>query len=1462
MNTRSQDCDQKRRGGGQRRKRKGRTNAQRQEAYKRRKREAGESLVDGTHIERQQEYRKRQREAGVVDETNTRRQEEHRTRQREAGVVDETHAERDEKYKRQRKEKIEMIDFSTKKLPSVIENQTFSDFEQDVERAVMLWYLNSGSLRFDDVDNLSDEKLHKESLEHLREEIRNELLEPDELEDLIRKFYEAQGRGGYPGGINEFESSSSARPNSRDAFLTSCGTCGIRKIERNRCQYKEVSLQKLHMYRLTDEELIRCREEQQADPLILPINEDGDLEEFHLWKLRSLFVDEEDGGATYFVHPELVHMRETQEKATFLCDKCISSFNNEEVGRYSIASGIDFGNFFRLPLTRPNQMERAIISTVRHYYTIMKIQAKAGQPRSDYMRSSLRAHAIVFEHDAPYVAAEALLSAQRIKDIMQIQFIGPKGEMDKLIRDTLGASCILGRGYVVYQWLAVLSAINLTHDNQDRLDLPCYEDVKTLISKCNDYIVKTALQSTDEESLSAEARVGDDTANVRSTANKEDVTMSFENNDDKSNNGDDDPALQFSLLTSKQKTSASKSEATVTVLEAAADALDIDVSDELKEFESRREADPVSSLGYRARSDFALAAAFPDVFLFGKAYGREKGTLNSSQREHLLLQFTNVPASCRELIFYLFDQLQIMQNILGVHMKQKSDPRAFREFVEMILSREFKEDLKFSVKEPESKTAEKVLKKIMPVLTMSGSRTLFGAVERNVALAKLMGMGKWYGPACNFLTMAPDDVNNPTSLRASYRSCSNVNFPAVVSDDFFTALEKDSELLGEGDIAIPCAYSDRAKAACNNPVAVVVEYRTLIENVLSILIGRPPSHQSNGSKIVRSTYFALQGKGIYGYMLAAFGGHEVQKRGAFHTHLLLYGGLSPRLLEGVASYPELCKEVSNALDQMYTAQLPREVHTTHLLEKEMRKKRLLERHVPSALRLPPSQLSKEDWKKTTQQNILTLRHHRHTFTCYEPPKGAHGCRGCFPCGDSDGTKPVQLECQFDVTRDAVVACPKSSIDVRRDTNLRNLEVEPIPVPDERCIVWEVNRPELASLPTPPEDLAETGNEQTWYIDEFERAMSPLTTTGNKILQWLPGLDVSQIRQLYEFVSKELPGRNGWIVESSDVLTNVLGSNTAAYLLGNTSQSNSSVFYVAPYMCKNKASLEACLTVFIRAYEHVKKFPSVADDSGTSERTAKHIVTHVLNTLNIQMEVTDTQAAAALLNFGSEISSDSFAYYGPYEAMRYLDCEIATSRGLLSNNDDRERMSEDDSESDESMDDFIVEDDDNENEENLNETDITVMVQDVFDSLRGAISREPDKAIPTVADDADEINETNDEKEHTNNTSISLFVSDSSEDDDKEMDDDDDDSFIASDDDEPNHRKGRRLRIIRRRWQPRLRLMPLLLRRRCSTTHSDCWAAAACARAAGGKRTPPSATVGGCRRGCGAATGCGPSLPTS
>ena len=82
-----------------------------------------------------------------------------------------------------------------------------------------------------------------------------------------------------------------------------------------------------------------------------------------------------------------------------------------------------------------------------------------------------------------------------------------------------------------------------------------------------------------------------------------------------------------------------------------------------------------------------------------------------------------------------------------------------------------------------------MLKKLIPVLTSGGKKTVFGALECQAVAGEILAMGTAYSAASNFLTVSVDDVHTPGVFRLAFRSCNNTNFPALCTDTLLDAME-------------------------------------------------------------------------------------------------------------------------------------------------------------------------------------------------------------------------------------------------------------------------------------------------------------------------------------------------------------------------------------------------------------------------------------------------------------------------------------------------------------------------------------------------------------------------------------------------------------------------------------------------------------------------------------------------
>jgi hypothetical protein len=936
--------------------------------------------------------------------------------------------------------------------------------------------------------------------------------------------------------------------------------------------------------------------------------------------------------------------------------------------------------------------------------------------------------------------------------------------------------------------------------------------------------------------------------------------------------------MHFSYLTRSKKTAHDMStDDTHDFLVSVAHELGASISSEKKEYNkskeatkmeqrSHREQDPFNEfLGGMFGKDEGMVKAFPDVFFLGKGYDSNRPSLNEEQVQHLLMQFTTNAASCRPLLFYLFDQLQRHGSIKGMHAKRVNKENEFAKFAEEFMSESFQEKLKEAVKDPHGKVGREVMKKIEPVLTGGGKLTTYGALARADTGKKIMAMRRRYSCAPAFLTFAIDDVNHPMSIRLAMSSSSNTDFPAVVSGGHHEAMKHGFKYyFGKDDISIPASYSARLRTLVNNPVGAASVYKKLVIDVLSILVGKRPGFgQKSGT--TRTTEYASWDEeklgAIIGTPLAYLGVNETTGGGSLHFHVVLWGGLSPDILELVADLPELCKHVGSVLDSAYSATLPREVHVSDLVTKDLKQtcdsSQAFKRRdaAASAMQVPPDPVeARDEFQAFAYCTVCGRNIHEHSHTCYKPPNGYHGCRMFRPAGDSDGTMAIELfwceeTCEPEQKEiEAAGPIPEDS----------KCDFSPLTSPDDRILLWELNRPKVEGLPALDCGLDEAkakdeiisklseamwgkiqpktamisfecveegegGQEgvvenvplkedaefhatilnpnnsrrpsgggfmeqveeddcspkhaydpdevdmHTFYDDNdrlFHSMLKGLVLTGashayaksvkdlrKELMDWLtkhpderlhgrtldqlalekldqqnsslsayaetnqPGgelelfllskvkgvnvhlyteddssgyfvfkkvfeaggdaeiaptvyfvkrsaedcynlfvpkadaimrelqlLSLKQLFGLYDRVAKKLEDRNGWVVEYNPLLTSLLGCNTNLAFLGSKEQSKQALFYIGPYINKNGVKVIDALPLLAHAQNHALQYPSSADDSDTNTRLVQYIMTRVLNKLNSMMEISDTQAALALLGMGPTVCSDIFSYY--------------------------------------------------------------------------------------------------------------------------------------------------------------------------------------------------------------------------
>jgi hypothetical protein len=659
------------------------------------------------------------------------------------------------------------------------------------------------------------------------------------------------------------------------------------------------------------------------------------------------------------------------------------------------------------------------------------------------------------------------------------------------------------------------------------------------------------------------------------------------------------------------------------------------------------------------QGDYGLSGAFPTVFVLGKAYGRKGGPLTVRQRRHLLHQFTKKAATCRPLLFYLYDLMQRFHTIRRMHrLNLKDDSSSLEEFRRLIHTGEIKRLLEEAKGDSTSVAAKRIIKLLKPITSFAGQGSYWGAFERVEGLKTGYEKIRHYGNASQFLTVGPDDINNPSAYRRTIKQMSNGNiFPSTVPEDYLTHLisgEPIKVVAPDGTEKVyQCDYYTRAGATMNNPVAMVTEYIRLLHNTLSILLGLPPSNIT--PKTRKTLPLNKRKKGLFGHTLAYYGVSEPQSRGTLHFHIIIWGGIPPDTLQRAAGNQELTDEIDRTMKTMYSSSLPKE-HLAHYVARKMLKR--LEKKLPygvAPLLNPPSpdrNYSEEEYEYMCVQAAAARQFHEHSTTCHKPPNGAWKCRLNKPdetffcvCGD---TSVFECNCRYSKCKPVRLTPVYEMIDGKKQYSMPKEEINfesPLLPPrhlrqtedlydflysflEDDTIVYELPRPKVTV--------------KDW--DEVHELVAKVCPEVSAILKsYVQSLQPEEKAEFFELFEKELLDMNGYVTTFNGTLSLLMGSNTACLPLFNSTMSKAALFYLFPYVSKNKMPIDETLTLLEKCYEDIQKHPSRASDSGTTSRTATHLLTRFLNKANLMLEISDCQAAAALLDLPTAFDSDRYVF---------------------------------------------------------------------------------------------------------------------------------------------------------------------------------------------------------------------------
>jgi hypothetical protein len=212
------------------------------------------------------------------------------------------------------------------------------------------------------------------------------------------------------------------------------------------------------------------------------------------------------------------------------------------------------------------------------------------------------------------------------------------------------------------------------------------------------------------------------------------------------------------------------------------------------------------------------------------------------------------------------------------------------------------------------------------------------------------------------------------------------------------------------------------------------------------------------------------------------------------------------------------------------------------------------------------------------------------------------------------------------------------------------------------VVWELRRPRVAlSL---PDITAVSGCSSLLILQTLHEFLKHTKEFGNwesDFWEDMKMLPFDCLSCLYDTFRDAVGKANGYVSTFNPVISFCTGGHNNASLLGSDQQAKCAMYYISPYLGKNKEVLLHSLGILRGAVHHTETYGSVAPDAEIEDgdksrknprRSIKRVLQRFVNQANLHIELSDYQIAAMLLDVPCIITTECFVYVNPRAQMAY------------------------------------------------------------------------------------------------------------------------------------------------------------------------------------------------------------------
>lgn len=389
--------------------------------------------------------------------------------------------------------------------------------------------------------------------------------------------------------------------------------------------------------------------------------------------------------------------------------------------------------------------------------------------------------------------------------------------------------------------------------------------------------------------------------------------------------------------------------------------------------------------------------------------------------------------------------------------------------------------------------------------------------------------------------------------------------------------------------------SERAALVSQNPVMEAKVFKRMVDAVNAILL-RSPSTDT----VRTTTGLKKKQQGVFGKVTGHFGVVEAQRNGAPHHHQVAWGGIAPRKVQAsVAQEPAVRDRVCNALDLMIRGELPDSIHDSRMRRKllvhDQRVRRCKGEAMPQSLPPQPRAGLKRPFSETRGVDLGAYA-------------GEIGGRVSVHQHTATCRKPPdESRCRLAVKRRRMKRTRFTELSVDEEGRMQS--TIQLSAPPTRSAPYRVD-------PLPPED---------------------------------PRILVVDIVRSTE--------ADQYVIEFNDAFLASLKCNVNNAYCGSSVSSKAVLFYLLKYLSKNPTELSSSLSLIYAARKQMLQYPSVAEDSGSTPRNAKHLLAKLTNQLTGMQEYSAPVAALALLGAKSFTCSDPFWYCFIWPAVKFMVSKV-------------------------------------------------------------------------------------------------------------------------------------------------------------------------------------------------------------